>query len=200
MKKSILAGLVAVAAFGFSNTTFAAPPHHMGGSDLTVGDIAVTEIDTEIETEIDVDESINAAWNAPAAGGSIGQVAYDAPAVGGDMIEISAHAVAIQMGEVDPMYPDLVFMGSGGVIAGSGDGADGGAGGDAAAAAASNFFAVSTSSSPGGNGAAGGDSGNVAVFGVETGAVSTGAITIDLSNTATALAIGGSYNYGVQPE
>ncbi len=191
MKKSILAGLVAVAAFGFSNTTFAAPPHHMGGSDLTVGDITVDV--TDIDTTIDVDKSINAADSAPAAGGAIGQVAYDAPAVGGDLIEISARAMAIQMGDVAPMYPDLVFMGSGGALA------VGAEGGDASSQPGSigGFMGVGAYPAVA---AAGGDGGNAAVIGTHTGDVSTGAITIDLSNAATALAVGGSYIYGVQPE
>lgn len=140
---------------------------------------------------------MEADFQAPAAGGNIGQVAYDAPVVGGDLINVSAKAIAIQRGEVDPVYADLAFLGSGGVMAGSGEAmasaAPGGVGGAGAGLAGVG--------GPGGEAAAaGGHTGNVSIFGVSTGAVSTGAVTIDLSNTATALAIGGgSYNYSAVP-
>jgi hypothetical protein len=187
MKKSMIAALVAVAAFGFSGTSFAAPMPPMG-SGLSIGDIAVALTDIDTTVDASVDSSINAADSAPAAGGAIGQVAYDAPAVGGDMIDISAIATAIQLGDVASQYPTLASVTSGAVDA------NGAAGGNAASepgvAGIFGYPAVA---------AAGGDGGNAMVMGASTGAVSIGDINIDLSNSATALAVGGSYNYGVQP-
>jgi hypothetical protein len=195
MKKTIITAIVAVSAFGFSGTSFAggaaaAAPDLLSNNDLNV-DFSSSSVSntfsstlnnsftSEVDEEFSVDTSINAEEDGPAAGGNL-QVAYDAPAVGGDMITVNASAIAVQLGDVASTYPELAFLGSGGVIAGSGAGA---------AAADASF---------GGAAAAGGDSGNVTVTST-TGAVSTGAVTIDLSNTATALAVGGSYNYNVAP-
>jgi hypothetical protein len=192
MKKTFITALVAVSAFGFSGTSFAggaaaAAPDLFSNNDLDVDFSSKTESNTfnstlnnsftsTVDDSFSVDNSINADEDAPAAGGNL-QVAYDAPAVGGDMITVNASAIAIQLGDVASTYPELALLASGGVIAGSGAGA-----------------AAADASPLGGAAAAGGDSGNVTVTST-TGAVSTGAVTIDLSNSATALAVGGNYNY-----
>jgi hypothetical protein len=218
MKKTIITALVAVAAFGFSNTSFAghssssAGPGQLGGFNMIDNEFDVDlDISTEMEMDmktVDVNESVNAATDAPAAGGNIGQVAYDAPAVGGDLIMVSARATAIQLGDVAPVYADLAFMGSGGAIGASGlaeadADADADASSEAAAAAVGGFFGPGASASASAAeaassaAAAGGTSGDVSLSSITTGAVSTGAVTIDLSNVATALAVGGAYNYNV---
>ncbi len=213
MKKTIITTLVAVAALGFSGTSFAGPGGPGGGSSssssglIDIGDVSLDlsrTISNTTNTTINKTENewgVEADFKAPAAGGNIGQVAYDAPAVGGDLIDVSARAIAIQRGEVDPVYADLAFMGSGGVLAGSGDAAAGFAASLAASGSVGVDHALAGATAAGSlAGAAGGDSGYVSFTGITTGAVSTGAVTIDLSNNATALAIGGgSYNYSAVP-
>ncbi|AOS83911.1 hypothetical protein BIU88_06960 [Chlorobaculum limnaeum] len=192
MKKTIITAMVAVSALGFSGTSFAvgaaaAAPDLFSNNDIELDVSLINEtndfnVDVDKSVDIDVDKrvrfdsSINADDDAPAAGGNL-QVAYDAPAVGGDMIDVSSVAFALQLGDAESTYADLDFMGSGGVIAGSGPAA-----------------AAADASPLGGAAAAGGDSGNVNIT-ATSGAITTGAVDINLSNTATALGVGGSYNY-----
>lgn len=212
MKKTMITALVAVAAFGISSTSFAwggSSSSSSGLIDIEDVNVAVDLSETITETT-NINKTINkwgveADFKAPAAGGDIGQVAYEAPAVGGDLIEISARAVAIQRGQVAPVYADLAFMGSGGAIAGSGEAAaaaaaaaSSDASSDAAAAAGLAASSAAAADAAAGS-AAGGDSGYVSFSGITTGAVSTGPVTIDLSNAATALAVGGGYTPVVTP-
>ncbi|MBM3421766.1 MAG: hypothetical protein FJY09_00730 [Chlorobi bacterium] len=207
MKKTMITALVAVAAIGFSSTSFA----RGGSSSSSSGLIDIEDVSVGVDasktitktTTVDINKTINkwgveADFKAPAAGGNIGPVAYEAPAVAGDLIEISAKAIAIQRGEVAPVYADLAFMGSGGAMARSGEAAAAAsaaasASSDAAAAAGLAASSAAAADAAAAGAAAGGDSGYVSFSGITTGAVSTGAVTIDLSNAATALAVGGSY-------
>jgi len=218
MKKTIITSLVAVAALGFSGTSFAGSSSSSGFLGEVSLDLSkdvdinkTTDITKTITNTLDItktDNSINADFKAPAAGGNIGQVAYEAPAVGGDMYTVVAKAVAIQNGHVDSVYPELELVTSGGLIAGSGTGQAAAA----AQAAAGNAAAQAASSSIGGASsaagdaaaaaqaaAAGGTSGYVSQSGITTGAVSLGNVSIDLSNAATSLAVGGNYSPVVTP-
>lgn len=174
MKKTIITTLVAVAAMGFSGVSFAGYSDSGTDVDVSIVDLSdhITRTSTEMFTRIDNDTRIESDWEveadflAPAAGGNIGQVAYLAPAVGGDMIHLEADATAIQLGDVAPVYMPFALS-SGDITATAGLGTPA-------------FFGPAI---PGGD---------ATIFGA-TGAVTTGAITIDLSNSATALVVGGDY-------
>lgn len=175
MKKTIITSLVALAALGFSGTSFAQPPQH------NEDPAGINVIDNEVDLDFDLDlkdESVNADHEGPAAGDDIGQVAYDAPAVGNDMIRISAEATAIQKGDAI-LFPDLKSIDTGSVEVESG-----------LASVSPQHHGPQPEGVPG----------SASADNATTGNVSFGDITVDLSNVASAIAIGGGGSYSPTTE
>jgi len=168
MKKTIITSLVAIATLGFSGASFAVN----GGQTSCPPPIQQDPCCPDITLNLDdhsTDSSINADCKGPAAGNDIGQVAYDAPAVGNDYNynEVIATATATQNGQAH-LFNNLSTSGAFGVASG-----------------------VSSCCDPCAAGAAGAASADYA----SVGNVTIGDVSVDLSNVASAVAVGGNYTY-----